>query len=87
MRRFSILLLVLGLSLLTATIGHAQCMQSYNSHVDDNPEYGPSCVAPGAGCGECVTMNPAPGVGWEDCYLDFGTWDEYCVTGGVDNQT
>jgi hypothetical protein len=77
------LITLVGLALLlsTAIAGWAQCTQTYDSHVDDsNFGVGPNCKPAGAGCGSCVDNN-GPGGSAETCFLDFSTWDVYCITG------
>jgi hypothetical protein len=79
MRKLILLGLVLVLS--TAVAGWAQCSQTYDSHVDDsNFSTGPECKPVGAGCGYCTDPGPYPG-SVETCFLDFSTWDVYCITG------
>jgi hypothetical protein len=82
------LILLLGLVLLlsTAVVGWAQCIQTYNTHVDDsNFSAGPHCAPDGTACGYCVDSGGGGG-STETCYIDFSTWDEYCIY-EADNQT
>ena len=81
-----IVLVVILLS--SSTRAQASCTSYPDLQAQDDPTWGPFCADGGAGCTECLTWNPGPGMLFSDCFYDWGTGDLYCFYygTGVENQ-